>query len=176
MIKFKMLLVLLGLSLVVLGAWVTGWALTSVTYYPAGRDIVYDDFGFTAERATSATRLGTVQAPSGQAFYIVEAKVTNFAKRVDFDFKPEIVKLYTVNGKPCPNAMDAQSAIDTQLGKAQMTNVSLSPGGDFASRQIAFVGPAGLTEVRVAFSSAGAIGDFLDAIFGGNINVKLPVK
>src|SRR5207253_6853711 len=114
-------------------------------------------------------------APAGKSFYVIQARVTNFAKRVDFEFRPEIVKLYSPEGKACSNAAQAQSALDVQLGKPQMANVSLSPRGDLAERQIVFEGPLGLKEVRVVFSTAGVLGDFLDAMIGGNINVKLPI-
>ena len=163
---------LVGTSLV---AYVAFVALTSVSYYPPGKDIVYDDFGFTATRGTAALKVGTIFASPGKCFYVVRARVTNNAKRVDFEFRPEIVKLYTPGGAACINAIEAQSALDAQLGKPQMANVSLSPRGDLAERDLVFEGPAGLQEVRVAFSTAGAIGDFLDALIGGNINVKLPV-
>src|SRR5207237_2291763 len=117
----------------------------------------------------------SASVPRPQAFDLIQARVTTVAKRVDFEFRPEIVKLYSPEGKACSNAAQAQSALDVQLGKPQMANVSLSPRGDLAERQIVFEGPFGLKEVRVAFSTAGVLGDFLDAMIGGNINVKLPI-
>src|SRR2546423_12524922 len=117
--RARWLILALAIAATALIAWLGTSALASVTYYPAGKDIVYDDFGFTATRATASQSIGSTTAPAGKSFYVIQARVTNFAKRVDFEFRPEIVKLYSPEGEACSNAPQAQSALDLQLGKPQ---------------------------------------------------------
>jgi hypothetical protein len=137
------------------------------------KEIGYDDFTYAASGLRTTQSLGSAKAPQGEAFYIIHVRVTNHARRVEYVFRPEIYRLYTTDGRALPNTPDGQSAIDSAAGGRQMEPVRLAPMGGSVKRSLAFVGPSGLSSVRAAISTAGALGDFLDLIFGGNVNIEL---
>jgi hypothetical protein len=167
----------LAVAAVVVAVAGIGRVLAAPVMYPPAQEIVYDDFGFTALSAQALNRLEHRVPPSGQSIYIVRIRVTNYAKRVTFDFNPDIVKLYPKTG---PASFSRNLSLQAELDKAKsqdgLATVTLQPNGESCTRDLVFVGPSGVTAVRVAFSSAGAVGDVLDALGGGNINVLLPVS
>jgi len=142
---------------------------------PASREILYDDFGYTATNAYKKSELGGEKAPAGKAFYVVTAKVSNHAVRVDYEFDPHIVWLYTKEGRRIHRAKSAQTAAEKAGIVPSLAKVNLHPG-ESASQTVVFLGPANLKEVRVGFSTWDWMGNVLDNLFGGNENILLEVK
>ena len=141
---------------------------------PEGREIVYDDFGFSAAAARSFSALGTIRAKRGESFYVVRVHVANYAKVVDYKFIPSTVHLYTMAGKNIAASPEAQSTINSWVGSDQTRTFTLVANGDHCSALLAFAGPAGLDEVRVAFGSD-TLGNILGNLIGDNKNIVLHV-
>jgi len=168
-------LAILGLAFLAFAAIMLVRTLSAPQIVDESREITYDDFSYGVSGLRATTVLSSVSAPPGQAFYIFKARVTNHARGVDYKFKPEIFRLYTPDGKPLENATAAQTALDASLGAPQMQEVSIGPQGESAGREVVFLGPQGLSSVRVAISTAGWVGNVLDAVFGGNVNIEAKV-
>ena len=166
---------LVALSLLLLIGFIAARQIAPFSNYPAGTPLLYDDFEFVATRAEKTRQMGSRTAPPGKTFVIVDIRLNNKAKRVDFTFKPEDVTPYTVDGKALPRDLDAQGVLDslvTALGaKVKTTLVA----GDSETYRLVFLGPADITQVNVRIGF-GAVGSFLDNIFIGRRQVTVPVE
>jgi hypothetical protein len=117
-----------------------------------GTMIRYDDFDFTAISAEE------VEA----GLYEVEVRIENHAKVVDFEFKPEVVRVSDEDGN------DFQPA-------SQTTGATLGPG-ESTIRAMRFQGPAGLKMLWVRFEFAGGFFNMIDRATLGNRQIKLTVR
>jgi hypothetical protein len=116
---------------------------------PAGGYVRYDDFAFTVWNAKEI----------GPGRYAVEVECQNRAKRVSFNFKPEMVDVLglvaTADSWKNPVSLDA---------------------GDSVRKTVILTGPAGMKSLIVWFRTGGDFGDFMDGLIGQNYEVQVPVK
>lgn len=155
---------LAALSVVALGAWGCISMATPVPLRP-GASVHFDDWFFTADSLRRTSHLGSVAAPSGQTFYIVEIVVRSEARRVPFNFDPNTVRV-TVDGATPVKSSDGQAA-------EPLPTLEIAPG-QTERYSLVFLGPVKGRELRVKFE-AGGIGEVLDALIGENREVVFPL-
>ncbi len=172
----KLALLIGGLLTLTLAGFFLVRTLSEPAFVEESKEITYDDFGFGVSNLRAVPSVGGVAAPAGRVFYLFDARVTNYARRVDYDFKPQIFRLYGPDNVPLQRAPEAQAALDSSLGSPQLAEISVAPQGESVTRRVVFVGPAGLDKVSVAIGGTDWLGDVLDAVFGGNVHIQIPVR
>lgn len=175
-VRKKVAFLIAGLLVLALATLFLVRTLSQPVFIDESKEVTYDDFSFGVSNLQAVRNVGRVQAPKGMMFYLFDAQVTNHALRVDYDFKPQTFQLYGPGNTRLQRAPAAQAALDSILGTPQLSEVSIAPQGQSATRRVAFMGPAGLETVSVAIGGTDWLGDFLDAVFGGNIHIRIPVR
>ena len=161
--------------LLFIGGYVIERQIAPYSNYPAGTPLLYDDFEYVATKAERTSQIGSKSAPTGQTFVIVDVRLNNKAKRVDFTFKPEDVTPYTVDGRPLAPDPDSQGVLDS-LVTALGTKVKATlAAGDSETYRLVFLAPSDITEVNVRFGF-GSVGTFLDNVLTGKRQVNVPVE
>lgn len=133
-----------------------------IKHYSPGREIRYDDFGFTALSVVESPAVGERVAPRGNSYYTVTVRISNYAKRVTYDFQTSIVKVSEQSGRALRPAVWPSSDYTIEHGQS-------------AKSELVFEGPSGLRDLRVSFKEGGPVGEILDAIFYGKMDVLLAV-
>jgi len=149
--------------------------------HACGEAIRYDDFTFAVVGARRAASLGegAAQATARGVFVVVQMRITNEARRVEFTFRPETARLIDARGELhelSPAGQAALAALDPEG-----CHHPLPPGGT-CTVELAFdVAPDALTDPDgapgppfVGFSFGAGILDMLDVIVYGNRLLEVP--
>ena len=134
------------------------------------QEIRYDDSAFSVLAMRKTEALGTLH-PQG-VYYVVTLKVTNHAKRVDYEFKADSPVLVGSDGRQYRVSSDAQRMLVSQNGGHDSCAAPIPPG-TACTKEVAFDAPADLDNPRLKFSEGGLAGDILDTIFYGKKFIKL---
>ena len=138
-----------------------------------GREIQYDDFAFSVMNVTRVASIGSngSQLPSRGAYYVVSLKVTNHARRVDYQFEDRIAVLVDETGREYHVSADGQRALEATRSTGPCTE--RLPAGASCVTQLVFDAPPGLGHPQLRISFGGPIGDMLDTVFSGNKRINL---
>ncbi|MBI3818669.1 MAG: hypothetical protein HY286_08270 [Planctomycetes bacterium] len=137
---------------------------------PIGGEIRIDDFGFTAQRARwkqEASDYCKINAPesagNGESV-VVTLKVTNYAKRVDFTFRPETVFL-----------IDREHRRATRLAALPLDGKSFHniPAGSDALVDLVFRVSSGDQSLLIFSFGQNGFLDVLDDVFFGKKQIRL---
>ncbi len=143
--------------------------------HPPGDGLRFDDFEFTALGAEARAAIGPARPSApGRAFYVVDVRITNRARRVSYAFRGDVVGAIDAAGVALERSEAGQRAEDDEMGEPQMA--AHLEVGDVVTRRIVLEGPAGLDELRVGFLFGGRVGATLDALFIGRRLVAVPVR
>ncbi|MBI1756228.1 MAG: hypothetical protein HYR64_03875 [Fimbriimonas ginsengisoli] len=137
-------------------------------YVPPGSRMHVDDFAAYALKSRSVAKVGGVAAPAGKAFYLIDLRFTNEAKRVSFDYRPEFVEVADDQGCGLRLAPEARAS----LGPAE----AHLDAGESAKRTLVFLGPADAKSLKMAFVLGGGAGAAIDAVLFGNRQTVLEVE
>src|SRR5689334_17311685 len=75
----KPIVIVGAVIVVVVGIFILVRVFATTTHLPPGKEIMRDDFGFTALSVEMRKQIGTAVPKQGDAFYIVDAKIVNHA-------------------------------------------------------------------------------------------------
>lgn len=148
-------------------------AAAEVKLYGEGQEIMNGTTGLTANELRMTDRIGNVAAPAGQTFYIVSVQATNHSLAGSTKFHPNTARLYTPDGASLRASEEGQKALDELEKSSQLAAATLVSGGK-VSRDLVFVGQAHLVSTRLGFSANGPVGDILEDLVGGNVNILMP--
>jgi hypothetical protein len=131
----------------------------------AGSEWMVDDFGFTLTGQRWSRQLEDSQGilrPAGR-FLILNLHIANRARRVDFEFDPDLIVVDSDDGRRFANSGRATAT----LSPGGRPTTVLPPGGT-CDREIAFDIPpdAGNLQMRIRFGAR--FGELLDWLFVGN--------
>ena len=136
------------------------------------QEIQYDDFAFSVQsfRKANALGSGSSQANAQGVFYVVELKIANHAKRVDYRFKPPSAILVDEAGREFHLSEYGQRALEsTQSNKCS----DPIPPGVSCTMELAFEVPDNTRLATLRISEGGSIGDVLDFVFYGKKRIAL---
>ncbi|MCE9594612.1 MAG: DUF4352 domain-containing protein [Planctomycetes bacterium] len=137
---------------------------------PLGTTLVYDDFAFTVVGARDeSSLLGGKLVPKG-VFKVIEVKVANDAKRVDYDVTSQRVVLFDAHGGRYDVDAVAQAALDAAL--AAPPPKMLHPT-ESCMTTVVFDVPKG-SGYELGITWAGSFFDTVDRLTIGERRVELP--
>ncbi len=142
---------------IVFGVWKESMARVRIA---PGAFIQEDDFALTVLDARREPGPGV-----DVDRYVLTVECQNRAKRVPFDFKPEMVQVMSGSDRP--------SRIPKASGSWNH-EVELS-AGESSKQTVEVMGPHELKELRVWFRTGGDFGDFMDALLDQNYEIVVPV-
>lgn len=130
-----------------------------------GTAIQYDDFAFSVQDWRTARSVGAVATPG--LYYVVDLRVENRARRVDFQFREDSAVLRDAAGGMYPQAAAAQSALDQQQGGPGPCAAPLAAGCS-GVRTLVFEAPGELEDpqIQVACGGTGLFALLDDAVYG----------
>ena len=143
----------IALCLLLTGVVVMLYSTKPTTLVGLDTPIKQDDFTFTVTSARRTT------APHGAA-YVVDIRVENHAKRVQFNWDPAMAHVVDANGVEYPPA-----------GAGRSVDI---PAGESATFAVSFELPSDVKSPVVRFDDGIMMGDVFDAIAYRRIGVKLP--
>ena len=161
------LVIIVGLALAVLPV---SRLIRGVQVLEKGQELRADDFGFSIVSVRQLDKIGDGDEsvrPRGK-FLVVDIKVANHAKRVDFRFDPQIAILEDALGRKYALAAPAQNIVD----RWGMTPTTLKQGED-CQRRIAFDVPVNIPEPRLKIVFGGRIGEILDWFIYGDRALRI---
>ena len=132
---------------------------------PVGDEVRYDDFAFAVVGSRLTPTLeganGTIE-PQGR-FLVVRLRVANYAKRVEFRFRPGIIRLVAGNGRE----FAYQSAIPVTGCESE-----LAPGTS-CTTELAFDVPPESGPLRARVGSNFGLFDVIDRVLYGKKQLAL---
>jgi hypothetical protein len=138
------------------------------------QEIQYDDFAFAVLGTVKANAVGSIttqQNTEGQ-FYVVTLKVTNHARRVNYQFPKSAAILVDEGGREYHISGAGQKALEGETTKGGGCESELPPGVSCVT-DLVFELPKGARPSYVRISEGGAAGDVLDTIFYGKKIIKV---
>lgn len=148
-----------------------------------GGEIRYDDFAFSVDGVRRAKALGEdgAQIEAQGEFVVVTLGVHNHAKRVDFTFRPEIVRLVVDGGAQGDANSDAQDSAEYTAAPAALPALAAANGctrpiaaGSSCTTELAFDVPAGTRGLRIRLQFSGLFFDAIDTLVNGRTSLALP--
>ncbi|HTE06618.1 MAG TPA: DUF4352 domain-containing protein [Planctomycetota bacterium] len=138
-----------------------------------GDEIHIDDFGATLLGSHRQAGLGEGPSRVGAkgVFVLVDVRISNHAKRVNFEFKDSYLRLVDSQGREHEVAPEAQKYLRTS--HADGCGSALPPGG-MCTTQLVYDVPLDATELSLRLRFAGQVFDMLDTILFGKQRLKLP--
>jgi hypothetical protein len=132
---------------------------------PVGDEVRYDDFAFAVvgsrEEPVLVGANGTVQ-PQGR-FVVVTLRVANYAKRVEFTFRPDIIRLVAADGR--------EFAVERAV-PANGCESELAPGTS-CTAELAFDVPRDSGPLRARVRSNLGLFDMIDRVLYGKKQLSL---
>jgi len=149
-------------------------SLPSVAYVGGvGDEIRLDDFGATL--LTSERRSGLGDGPSRVGakgvFVVLQVRISNHAKRVNFQFEDRYLRLVDKRGREFEVAPEAQKYLRTSRANGCAT--ALPPGG-VCTTELVYDVPLDAEDLQLRMRFAGQLLDMLDTIMFGKQRLKLP--
>jgi len=135
-----------------------------------GQTIRIDDFAFTALNSERGEQVGTLK-PQG-VYYIVDFQVTNNAKRVGFDFRPDTAILVDASGTEYHASTDARAEWFKTNGKRDACAHELVPG-EVCETTLVFDVPTKTQAPLLKMAFGGGLFDVADALMYGNRVIQL---
>ena len=128
------------------------------------QEIQYDDFAFSVTGVRTTHTIGDSVAQG--VYYVVTLKVSNHARRVDYEYKRDSPVLVGGDGRQYHVAFDAQESLDSSRDSDGLCSGPI-PAGSSCTKEVVFDVAPDITDPRLRVSTGGLAGDILDTIFYG---------
>jgi hypothetical protein len=138
-----------------------------------GDEIHIDDVGATLLGGHRVAGVGDGPARVGAKgmFVLVDVRIANHAKRADYQFEDEHLRLVDAAGNEYEVAAEAQKYLRSQ--HADGCAGALPPGG-VCTTQLVFDVPASAGELQLRMKLGSGVMDMLDTVMFGKQRLKLP--
>ncbi len=138
-----------------------------------GDEIHLDDFGATL--VSSERRPGLGEGPSHigakGVFVLVQVRISNHARRVNFQFEDRYLRLVDKRGREFEVAPEAQKYL--RASRASGCAGALPPGG-VCTTELVYDVPVDAQDLQLRMRFAGQLLDMLDTLVYGKQRLKLP--
>ncbi len=137
---------------------------------PLGRPQRFDDFGFAVVNVHRLEAIDGLRPQRGM-FLVVRLGIRNQAKRVDYQFHPEMTFVEDAKGLRFPVSDEATRRRSEGPGGLPPCDRPIIAGSS-CTTDLVFDVPASVRRPRFGLSS-GAVGDFLDRLLEGKVRFAL---